>query len=302
MRAPKLQGRQYTALAVLAIVFLVLLFAFPGFSNKTQQPLTVNFKEEFNILVTGGAGFIGSHIVEFFESEPKCQTIVVLDNLHTGKEDNIKNFKKVKIFKESITNREVVRTILKDHSIKYIFHLGALISVAESMTKLQDYVDVNVSGTNVLLEEAQKAPSVKSFVLSSSAALYGSDPTVPKQESMKPDCQSPYAQTKLDGEFLCKHYTEFNPHRKDFVAVALRYFNVFGERQDPKSEYAAAIPRFIQSACSSEAIQIFGDGHQTRDFVYVKDVVWANVFTAVHAKKFDVFNVGYGQYIEIGEL
>jgi len=84
--------------------------------------------------------------------------------------------------------------------------------------------------------------------------------------------------------------------------VVLRYFNVFGERQDPNSEYAAAVPKFIDSACNGKAISIFGDGHQTRDFVYVKDVVWANVFTAFHAKHFDVYNVGYGQYIEIGEL
>lgn len=288
----------------LACLLFVIRTTYHYHTAPTLSPkvLSVEYKQKFNVLITGGAGFIGSHIAEYFENEPMCEKIIILDDLRTGKEKNIEKFTKVKLIKDSITNRAAVRNAINEYQVKYIFHLGALISVAESMTKVQEYYDVNVAGTNILLEEAQKAPSVTSLVMSSSAALYGSDPTVPKREFMKPDCQSPYAQTKLDGEFLCKHYTDFNPHRKDFTAVALRYFNVFGERQDPNSEYAAAIPKFIERACTRKAITIFGDGHQTRDFVYVKDVVWANVFIAFHAKKFDVYNVGYGQFIEVGEL
>jgi UDP-glucose 4-epimerase len=300
--------RSMILLGALGIILFLLIFRTVMQYHSVEtlgiqgSYLNVEFKEPFNILVTGGAGFIGSHIVQYFENEPMCEKIIVLDNLHTGKESNIASFKKVKLIKESILNREVVRDAITNNQVKYIFHLAALISVAESMTKVKEYYEINVDGTRIVLEEAQKAPSVKSLVLSSSAALYGSDPTVPKRESMKTDCQSPYAQTKFDGEFLCQHYTNFNTHRKDFVAVALRYFNVFGDRQDPNSEYAAAIPKFIERACNSKAITIFGDGAQTRDFVYVKDVVWANVFVAFHAKRFDVFNVGYGQYITIGEL
>ncbi len=295
-------------LGVFGLILLVLMLRITISYHSQSVPInsigvnSVEFVEPFNVLVTGGAGFIGSHIVQYFENEPLCKKIIVLDNLTTGKQSNIASFTKVILKKASITNREAVSSAINDHSVKYVFHLGALISVPESMEKVKKYFDVNVEGTRIVLEEAQKAPTVKTAVLSSSAAIYGSDPTVPKREVMRPDCQSPYAQTKLDGEFLCQHYTQYNPHRKDFTAVALRYFNVFGERQDPNSEYAAAIPKFIDRACNGEAITVFGDGKQTRDFVYVKDIVWANVYSAVHATKFNVYNVGYGHDITIGEL
>ncbi|KAL9651301.1 hypothetical protein ABK040_001253 [Willaertia magna] len=283
--------------------------------KKTNPP-----NEEYSILITGGAGFIGSHIVEYFLlNEPKCNKIVIVDNLY-GKEGmtnknleyiNKLNFDKDRLIfiKENILNRIKIREILNTYQIRYVFHLAALISVPESMKLVQKYIETNVIGTDIILEECRKSKIVKKVIFSSSAAIYGQDPTIPKIENMLPACESPYAQTKLDGEFLCKHHTQLaleersNPNEESMTAIALRYFNVFGERQDPNSAYAAAIPRFIDKSCrKNEPIEIFGNGKQTRDFVYVKDVVWANVYAAFYIGEYGVFNVGYGTSITLNEL
>ena len=181
--------------------------------------------------------------------------------------------------------------------VDYVFHLAAMISVPESMAKPVECNEINAAGTLIVLEEAAKA-GAKKLVLSSSAAIYGDNPVVPKVETMLPEPKSPYAITKLDGEFYCKLFADADR----LPTACLRYFNVFGPRQDPKSQYAAAVPIFIDRAVKNEPITIYGDGEQTRDFIYVKDIVAANAFFATQSNAIGVFNVAYGRKITIQEL
>ena len=221
------------------------------------------------VLVTGGAGFIGSHIVEHFQGRAEVR---VLDNLRSGFKHNLAGFEH-EFIEASILDREAVRRAVE--GVDYIFHLAAMISVPESMAKPIECNELNTNGTLVVLEEAAKA-GVKKLVLSSSAAIYGDNPVVPKVETMFPEPKSPYAITKLDGEYYCRMFAA----EGKLQTACLRYFNVFGPRQDPKSQYAAAVPIFIHRALKHEPITIYGDGEQTRDFIYVKDIAAANVYAA----------------------
>ncbi len=242
------------------------------------------------ILVTGGAGFIGSHVVEEFQGKAQIR---VLDNFRTGKFENIKAFEH-ELIEGDISDRETVRKAVK--GVDYIFHMAAKISVVESMEEPIEYTRVNTMGLLTVLEEASIA-KVKKLCFCSSAAVYGENPESPKRETMKPEPLSPYAITKLDGEYYCEMFTR----ESKLNTACLRYFNVFGPRQDPKSQYAAAIPIFVSKAVNNEEISIYGDGEQTRDFVYVKDVVAANI----HMAKSDncgVFNVAYGRKTTINDL
>ncbi|HEY4414671.1 MAG TPA: SDR family oxidoreductase [Verrucomicrobiae bacterium] len=243
------------------------------------------------ILVTGGAGFIGSHIVEHFQNRAEVR---VLDNLRSGHRHNLAPFQH-ELIEGSILDRETVRRAVQ--GVDYIFHLAAMISVPESMSKPVECNEINTTGTLIILEEAAKA-GVKKLVLSSSAAIYGDNPVTPKLETMLPEPKSPYAITKLDGEFYCKMFAD----EKRISTACLRYFNVFGPRQDPKSQYAAAVPIFIDRAVKNQPITIYGDGEQTRDFIFVKDIVAANVFFATQSAATGVFNVAYGQRITIKDL
>ena len=171
-----------------------------------------------------------------------------------------------------------------------------MISVPESMSRVTECIDINGTGMIVVLEEAAKA-GVKKLCFSTSAAIYGDNPIVPKVETMFPEPKSPYAITKLDGEYYCRMFTETGR----LQTACLRYFNVFGPRQDPKSAYAAAVPIFLAKALANEPLTIFGDGEQTRDFIYVKDIVAANVFMATHEFT-GVYNVAYGGRITINDL
>ncbi len=242
------------------------------------------------ILVTGGAGFIGSHIVEHFQNRAD---IVILDNFRSGKKENLKGFDH-KLIEGSILDRKAVKEAVK--GVDYIFHMAAAISVVESMEKPVEYVRVNAEGTLVVLEEAAAA-GVKKLCFSTSAACYGENPESPKVETMTPDPLSPYAITKLDGEYYCGMFAR----EGKLNTTCLRYFNVFGPRQDPKSAYAAAIPIFVSRAVKNEPISIYGDGEQTRDFVYVKDVVAANAFMSQNSHS-GVFNVAYGRVTTIKDL
>ena len=236
------------------------------------------------VLVTGGAGFIGSHIVEHFSGDAEVR---VLDNLRTGYKKNLEGFD-VEFIEGSITDRQAVKNAVQ--GVDWIFHLAAMISVPESMEKPHECVEINAQGTLTVLQEAAEA-GVKKLCLSSSAAIYGDNPTVPKLEEMFPEPKSPYAVTKLDGEYYCKMFAD-----EGWLDTAcLRYFNVFGPRQDPASQYAAAIPIFIYKAIRNEPIVIFGDGEQTRDFIFVKDIAAANVYLAEHAEFTGVYNVAYGK-------
>ena len=243
------------------------------------------------ILVTGGAGFIGSHIVEHFQGKAEVR---VLDNLRSGFKRNLAGFQH-EFIEASILDRDAVRKAVQ--GVDYVFHLAAMISVPESMAKPVECNELNTTGTLVVLEEAARA-GVKKLVLSSSAAIYGDNPVVPKVETMFPEPKSPYAITKLDGEYYCKMFAD----EGRLPTACLRYFNVFGPRQDPKSQYAAAVPIFIDRAVKHLPITIYGDGDQTRDFIFVKDIAAANAFFATQSKATGVFNVAYGRRITIKEL
>lgn len=244
------------------------------------------------ILVTGGSGFIGSHIVQHYQG--LAEEIRVLDNLRTGYRKNLDGLK-CTFIEGSVTDRELVRKAVQD--VDYIFHLAALVSVPESMAKPDECVNINVHGLLNVLGEAAAA-GVKKLVLASSAAIYGDNPTVPKLETMLPEPKSPYAITKLDGEY----YLNMFQQEGRLETAALRFFNVFGPRQDPKGAYAAAVPIFIEKAVKNEDIIIFGDGGQTRDFIFVKDIVGALVFAAETPGVTGVFNAGYGGQITIEDL
>ena len=243
------------------------------------------------ILVTGGAGFIGSHIVEHFQDRADVR---VLDNLHSGFKHNLTGFKH-EFIQASILDRESVRRAVK--GVDYVFHLAAMISVPESMQKPVECNEINAAGTLMVLEEAARA-KVKKLVFSSSAAIYGDNPVVPKVETMPPEPKSPYAVTKLDGEYYCKMFAE----EGRLPTTCLRYFNVFGPRQDPRSQYAAAVPIFMDRAVKNAPLTIFGDGEQTRDFIFVKEVVAANVYFAMESSATGVFNVACGRRITINDL
>ncbi|NOY75266.1 MAG: SDR family oxidoreductase [Kiritimatiellaeota bacterium] len=242
------------------------------------------------VLITGGAGFIGSHLVEHFQGKADVR---VLDSLRSGYEKNLEPFD-VEFIKGDILDRESVRKAVD--GIDYVFHLAAMISVPESMFNPIECARINVEGMLNVLEESAEA-GVEKLCFSTSAAIYGDNPVVPKIETMIPEPKSPYAITKLDGEYYCAMFANENRLK----TACLRYFNVFGPRQDPGSAYAAAIPIFVSKAVSNDPITIFGDGEQTRDFVYVKDVVAANVFMA-QSDFTGVHNVAYGRRISINDL
>jgi UDP-glucose 4-epimerase len=243
-------------------------------------------------LVTGGSGFIGGHLVRALLAQGA--EVVVLDNFRTGHLRNIDDLP-VRLVRGCITDREVVREAVQ--GCDAVFHLAALVSVPESMERIHECVSLNVTGLLTVLEEAVAAGARK-LVLSSSAAIYGDDPEVPKREDMRPAPKSPYAITKLDGEYYCALFAATGR----IETACLRYFNVFGPRQDPRSAYAAAVPIFIRRALAGKPITIYGDGGQTRDFVFVKDVVAANLFVAAATGLTGVFNVGYGGSITINAI
>ncbi|HYD84409.1 MAG TPA: NAD-dependent epimerase/dehydratase family protein, partial [Opitutus sp.] len=243
------------------------------------------------VLITGGAGFIGSHLAEHFQGKG---TVRVLDNLRTGHRQNLAGLE-VEFIEGSITDRAVVRRAME--GVDYVFHLAALVSVPESVERPRDCVELNVLGLLNVLDEASAA-GVRKLVFSSSAAIYGNNPVVPKREDMLPEPCSPYAVTKLDGEYYCQHYAAAGR----IETASLRYFNVFGPRQDPAGAYAAAVPIFIHRALGHQPLTIYGDGGQTRDFIFVKDIVAANVFAATTPGVTGVFNAGYAGQITVLEL
>ena len=242
------------------------------------------------VLVTGGAGFIGSHIVE--ELQGKAE-VVVLDSLRTGYKKNLDGFD-CEFIEGDIRDRAVVKRAMR--GVDHVFHLAALVSVPESMEKINECIEINAQGFVNVLEEAQ-AVGVEKLCFSTSAAIYGDNPVVPKVETMFPEPKSPYAVTKLDGEYYGALFTR----ERGLPCACLRYFNVFGPRQDPKGAYAAAVPIFITKALAGEDVTIYGDGEQTRDFVFVKDVVAANLYFAQNDAT-GVFNVARGGRITINDL
>lgn len=247
------------------------------------------------ILVTGGAGFIGSNLARAL-SQLQNQ-VIVIDDLSTGRTENIEDLikeKKIEFIKGSITDVDLLRNTC--NHIDYVFHEAALPSVPRSIKDPLTTNQVNIHGTlNVLL--AAKETGVKKVIYASSSSVYGDTPILPKIESMTPNPLSPYAITKLTGEYYCDVFCKVF----HLPTVALRYFNVYGPRQDPLSEYAAVIPRFITSVMNGQPPVIYGDGEQTRDFTYIDDVIQANILAA-ESNATGVFNAAGGRRITINEL
>ena len=243
-------------------------------------------------LVTGGAGFIGSHIAGALLEQGA--SVRVFDNFSTGKRENIsaltgaKNVGRLEVMEADLRDPDRVADAVR--GIDTIFHEAAFVSVAESMLKPQECFDVNVTGTAVLLDAARVA-GVRRVVIASSAAVYGDSVTLPLTEDLPARPLSPYAASKNANETYSAMYTK----AFGLGVAALRYFNVYGPRQRPDSMYAAAVPIFIRRVLNAEPITIFGDGRQTRDLIFVGDVVRANLIAAEHpAAAGEVFNVSTG--------
>jgi nucleoside-diphosphate-sugar epimerase len=253
-------------------------------------------KLKFNkTLVTGGAGFIGSHLVDALVS--MGSDVTVIDNLSTGNLFNLKHIKdRITFYKDDIRNQEVLINTSKNCDI--IFHQAAIVSVPQTVDYPVESAMVNDIGTLYVLEAARKN-NVKRVVLASSCAVYGDDPDLPKHEIMNPKPQSPYAVQKLSGEFYARLYFELY----DLETVCMRYFNVYGPRQDPSSPYSGVISIFVTKVFEKQVPVIYGDGNQYRDFIFVRDVVRANLLAAEgNEAKGNIFNIGTGTYVRVNEL
>ena len=246
-------------------------------------------------LVTGGAGFIGSNTVD--ELVRRGHSVVVLDDLSSGKEDNLAEVRnKITFIKGSITDIEVVRKAM--HEAEYVLHLGARTSVPRSVKDPIETNKINIDGTlNVLV--AAKELKVKRVVFAASSSAYGETPTLPKVETMQPQPISPYGVTKFVGEL----YGQTFGRCYGLENVALRYFNIFGSRQDPSSPYSGVLAKFCTAFLEDTPPVVFGDGEQTRDFTHVENAVQANLLACeapnVSGK---VFNVGVGGRVSLNEV
>jgi len=244
-------------------------------------------------LITGGCGFIGSHIAEALLSQGS--RVRILDNLSTGRRENIASFNRsVELIIGDIRDEDCVERAME--GVRGVFHQAALVSVTQSVQNPQLNHDINIQGTFNILEKARRA-KVKRIVMASSAAVYGNDSELPKKEESLLSPVSPYGTAKMIGELYGSLYMSLY----GVESVALRYFNVYGERQDPSSPYSGVLSLFKKAFQDKEPrITIFGDGEQTRDFIYVKDVARANLMamdSPVMAG--EAFNVGTGERVSL---
>jgi nucleoside-diphosphate-sugar epimerase len=246
-------------------------------------------------VVTGGAGFIGSNTVD--ELVKRGHSVVVLDDLSSGKEENLAEIRnKITLIKGSITDIEVVRKAM--HEAEYVLHLAARTSVPRSVKDPIESNRINIDGTLNVLVAARDA-KVKRIVFAASSSAYGETPTLPKVETMQPAPISPYGVTKFVGEL----YLQTFGRCYGLENVSLRYFNVFGPRQDPSSPYSGVLAKLCTAALEETQPVIFGDGEQTRDFTYVENAVQANLlaFEAPNASG-KVFNVGVGGRVSLNDV
>lgn len=245
-------------------------------------------------LVTGGAGFIGSHIVDRLLKDG--HEVVVLDDFSTGHRSNLAENPALSVVEGDISNPDTVNHCMQ--GVDWVFHKAAVASVPKTVNDPVGSSAVNYQGTLHLLEAARNN-KVKRFVFASSAALYGDEPTLPKVETMCPVTLSPYAVDKLASEFACGMYTKLY----GLETVCLRYFNVYGPRQDPSSPYSGVISIFTDKLKNKETPGIFGDGEQTRDFVFVSDVVEANMKAATtETGAGQYYNIATGEKITLNQL
>ena len=238
-------------------------------------------------LITGGAGFIGSHLARRLASKGE---VVVLDDLSSGRTSNLEDVT-CQFIQGSILEAKKLSEALQ--GVTHVFHLAAMVSVPESVQKPDLCRKINVEGTRRVLDSASQA-GAKRVVLASSCAVYGNEPTLPKTENLPPSPLSPYASSKLEGEKLFASAS--------LPAIALRFFNVYGPRQDPQGPYAAAVPKFIEAATTGSPLTIHGDGLQTRDFIYVEDVASALIHVATESSCHGIYNVASGHSVSILDL
>jgi UDP-glucose 4-epimerase len=245
-------------------------------------------------LITGGAGFIGSHIVE--ELVQRGESVRVLDNLSTGHEENLATVRGEIDFRQAdIRDLASIRPLFA--GADYVIHLAALASVVRSMEDPVETTLVNLNGTLHVLLAARDAHA-KRVVMAATAAAYGDDPALPRVETQKPQPLSPYALTKLAGEYYGQIFTRYF----GLEVVALRFFNIFGPRQDPGSPYTGALSKFIVAYIRGTALTIFGDGEQSRDFTYVANVVDATLRACLAAAApGQVINVGTGRSFTLNQ-
>jgi UDP-glucose 4-epimerase len=248
------------------------------------------------MLVTGGAGFIGSHLVEALAADGA--EVLAFDNLATGHRENLNGVKgRHALIEGDIRDTAALAAAMR--GVEVVFHEAAMVSVPLSCEKPRECHEVNATGTlNVLL--AAREAGVKRVVMASTAAAYGNNPTLPKRESMRAEPESPYGLTKVTGEYYLRSFAQLY----GMQTVALRYFNVYGPRQDPKSTYSGVISKFVDVLMAGGVPTVFGDGRQTRDFVFVKDVVQANVkaMLAPALPPGEVINVGTAKAVSLLEL
>lgn len=249
-------------------------------------------------LISGGAGFIGSHIAEALLK--RNEEVRVFDNLATGNQSNLQALQNlpgtVEFIQGDVRDMDVVKAAVK--GVEVVFHQAALASVSRSIAQPVASLETNINGTqNVLL--AARDAGVRRVVYASSSSVYGNTPILPKHEEMPTLPMSPYAVQKLTGELLCRVFTRVY----GIETVALRYFNVFGPRQDPASEYAAVIPRFLTALLEKRRPIVFGDGEQTRDFTYIENVVQANLLASTSTDAVgEAFNIGCGERISLNRI
>lgn len=239
-------------------------------------------------LVTGGAGFIGSHIVDALVKNG--DEVTVLDDLSSGREENLEESRtKIKFIKGDIRDKKIVQEAIK--GADYVLHQAALRSVPKSLLNPELYNDVNINGTLNILTAARDA-KVKRVVVASSSSVYGDVTKFPEREDMYPQLMSPYGLTKLAGEYYSRIFSVIY----GLQTVNLRYFNVFGPRQSLENEYAVVVPKFITCMLKDEQPPVHGDGKQSRDFTYISNVVHANIKSATAPGiKCEVFNIACGK-------
>src|SRR5262245_1100651 len=246
------------------------------------------------VLVTGGAGFIGSHLVETLLAERR--RVRVLDDFSSGRREHLPAHPDLEVLAGDVRDPAALERAVAGTDV--VFHQAALRSVPKSVEEPFTYHDVNATGTMLLLLAA-RAAGVRRVVFASSSSVYGDQPVLPLDEEQRPQPISPYGASKLIGEHYCANFSR----HYGLETVALRYFNVYGPRQDPNSEYAAVVARFIQAARRGIPLEIHGDGEQTRDYTYVTNVVEANLLAArASGVSGEVFNIACGERISVLDI
>lgn len=254
--------------------------------------------KNMKILITGGAGFIGSHIANYYNEEG--HEVFVLDNLASGYRENISFIDEAHFFNVDVCDKEKVETLVKTHQFNVVIHLAAVVSVVDTVNDPIYSNKVNIDSTlNMLEVNRQHNTQLKKFIFASSAAVYGNDPQLPKNTQSLVQPESPYAIQKYAGE----QYTKMYHHLYDLPTTALRFFNVYGPKQDPNSPYSGVISIMKRQFDNDASFTFYGDGEQTRDFVYIKDLV--NAITRVvenEATHGQVLNVGTGNKTSVKDI